>query len=584
MKRRFSSLLLAAIMCLSLFCTPVLAVDDLTYGEYDPTNGSVHVVSTDPKLVDGTTYPGVGITRPDGSLLKPAPAQTAGPNGLDFTIEDVGTLPTDAATLATYKIVILSNNSSVVTQGPLKLKDTPPTPVKPETPEAKFELTTGILSDVDSTMEYSLDNGNTWTAITGTTVDLSAEDFEVGDTILVRVKAAGGAPASNIQTITLTQAAKPTGIAAVNATDGQNNGRITRVDSTMEYKLSTADTWTAITGSSVTGLAPGTYEVRVKTAGTAFASEVVTVTITNTNTPVNPPIYPPVSPSDPGGSSSSGGGSYVDNTRYEVTVDRVSGGIITASPTNPKSGTRVTITINPDDGYKLESVTVTTAAGKNVTVTRQRDGTYSFVMPGINVKVTAVFAEKPNQPTQPNGSGFYDVASNAWYAKAVQYVVERGMMSGTASNTFSPDTKLNRAMIVQVLYNMEGTPSTTSADFKDVPTSQWYARAVYWAANNGLVSGYSDGKFGPTDNVTREQMAVILYNYAKSKGYDISASGSLSGFNDGSRVSSWAKTAMQWAVGANLLSGKGEGMLDPTGTATRAEVAQILMNFSMRIV
>ena len=133
-------------------------------------------------------------------------------------------------------------------------------------------------------------------------------------------------------------------------------------------------------------------------------------------------------------------------------------------------------------------------------------------------------------------------------------------------------------MIAQVLYNLEGTPAAGDGSFSDVEAGTWYTDAVNWAAEKGIVKGYGDGTFGPEDDITREQMAVILYRYAQYKGYEVTATGDLSTFNDGAQTSDWAVEAMKWAVGSSLLQGYA-GNLNPTGTATRAEVAQIFMNF-----
>ena len=181
----------------------------------------------------------------------------------------------------------------------------------------------------------------------------------------------------------------------------------------------------------------------------------------------------------------------------------------------------------------------------------------------------------------PLGSApFTDVADDAWYKEAVDYVYANGLMSGTSATTFAPNMLLSRAMIAQVVHNLEDNPAAAEQGvFTDVAAGAWYANAVDWAAGEEIVSGYGNGKFGPEDNITREQMALILYGYAQYKGYDVSASGELSSFTDGASTSSWAAEAVQWAVGSGLLSGKGGGVLDPQGTATRAEVASILMRF-----
>ena len=166
-----------------------------------------------------------------------------------------------------------------------------------------------------------------------------------------------------------------------------------------------------------------------------------------------------------------------------------------------------------------------------------------------------------------------------WASDSVDFVSSRGIMNGTGDGNFAPNSNLTRGMIAQVLYNLEDASDDAASAFADVAAGAWYADAVNWAASSGIVSGYGDGRFGPEDNITRQQMAVILYNYAKYKGYDLTAAGDTSVFTDANQVSSWADEAVSWAVGAGLLNGKNDGRLDPTGTATRAEVATILMRF-----
>ena len=175
---------------------------------------------------------------------------------------------------------------------------------------------------------------------------------------------------------------------------------------------------------------------------------------------------------------------------------------------------------------------------------------------------------------------FDDVAANAWYHKAVSFVAARGIANGTGQGQFSPNAKLTRSMLVAILYRLENEPDNSYASlFRDVASGLWYSDAVAWAYNNGIVSGYGDGRFGPNDSITREQMALMLYNYAKCKGYDITASIDLNVYKDRDNISGWAEAAMKWAVANGLIRGRGDGTLDPTGTAARAEVAEILMRF-----
>ena len=182
--------------------------------------------------------------------------------------------------------------------------------------------------------------------------------------------------------------------------------------------------------------------------------------------------------------------------------------------------------------------------------------------------------------TQPSAPGtFTDVKDSDWFASAVKYAYEKGLMSGTGNGVFSPNTATNRAMIVTILYRLEGSPAVTnSSSFTDVASGTYYADAVAWAAENGIVSGYGNNKFGPTDNITREQLATILYRYAQYKNNDTTASADLSAYTDAGTISTYAKTALSWANASKLINGTSGTTLSPKQTATRAQVAQILMN------
>ena len=189
-----------------------------------------------------------------------------------------------------------------------------------------------------------------------------------------------------------------------------------------------------------------------------------------------------------------------------------------------------------------------------------------------------------NAITEPQGNApgvaeYDDVNPSDWFYPAVQFVSERGIMVGTGAS-FEPDAATSRAMLVTILYRLEGEPTVNSANpFRDITDHQWYSDAVIWASENGIVSGYGSGLFGPTDHITREQFATILYRYAQFKGYDISATADLSSYTDASSINSWAEAAMKWACAEGLISGRTATTLVPAGNATRAEAAAILMRF-----
>ena len=178
---------------------------------------------------------------------------------------------------------------------------------------------------------------------------------------------------------------------------------------------------------------------------------------------------------------------------------------------------------------------------------------------------------------------FTDLAADAWYTDAVAYVYRHDLMAGYGENLFGPDDDLSRAQLCQIIYNMEGQPATSgSSVFTDVADSAWYADAVTWAASQGIVGGYGGGLFGPEDNITREQLAAILYRYAQAKGYDTSVgeNTNILSYTDALEISEYAIPAMQWACGARVINGTGDGStLTPQGQATRAQAAVMLMRF-----
>ena len=260
-------------------------------------------------------------------------------------------------------------------------------------------------------------------------------------------------------------------------------------------------------------------------------------------------------------------------------MEKTENGTVTASPKNAAKGATVTLTVTPDEGYVLDTLTATDKDGNKIELTKVSDTKYTFKMPASAVTVKAAFSEKPDESKLP----FTDVAENAWYYDAVVYVYENGMMTGTNDGTtFSPAMSLTRGMMAQVMFNLEKGTAPATGSFTDVAADAWYADAVNWAAANGIVGGYGNGKFGPEDSITREQMAVLLYNYAKFKGYDMTATTDLTAFSDDEKVSDWAEYAMKWAVAEGLINGSNNA-LNPLGTASRAEVAQILMNFGQNV-
>ena len=270
---------------------------------------------------------------------------------------------------------------------------------------------------------------------------------------------------------------------------------------------------------------------------------------------------------------SSGGGP----TTYAVTAPDVENGTVRVSPSRASRGTTVTITVTPDEGYELESLTVLDSRDNEIPLTDQGDGKYTFTMPSGKVTVEASFAEIAPEPLP-----FGDMDDGDWFADAVRFVYENGMMNGVSETDFAPHAATSRSMIVTILYRLEGEPVVDYAmDFTDVAGDAYYAEAVRWAASEGIVGGYGGGLFGSDDAVTREQLAVILYRYAVYKGYDVSIGEdtNILSYADFADLSEYAIPAMQWACGAGIVNGTSESTLTPQGEATRAQVAAMLMRF-----
>lgn len=259
----------------------------------------------------------------------------------------------------------------------------------------------------------------------------------------------------------------------------------------------------------------------------------------------------------------SSGGSSSGKTTYKVTTSAVNNGGVNASPSNAEKGATITLTLSPDKGYKLDKLTVTDGSGKSVSTVKKSDTVYTFTMPASAVTVGVSYAKADETPSKTT---FNDVSANDWFASAVDYVTGKGMMNGTAANTFSPKANTTRGMLMTVLARHAGEDTTGG--------SVWYEKGMNWAKANGV----SDGT-NPQVNITREQLAAMLYRYAQNKKYDVSGAKSLDGYTDAQSVSSYAVPALQWANAAGVVTGKSGSKLDPKGYATRAEVAAMLMRF-----
>ena len=263
-----------------------------------------------------------------------------------------------------------------------------------------------------------------------------------------------------------------------------------------------------------------------------------------------------------------GGGSY---DCYTISASAGEGGSISPSGNiSVREGRDKTFTITPDGGYRISDVRVDGVSVGAVS-------SYTFDNVQKRHTIEAFFAkENPDA-----GNPFTDVHPDDWFYDDVMLAYQNGLMNGTSAATFSPDDPITRAQAAAIFYRMAGSPEVAGdSAFTDVtrgPGTAWYYNAVLWAQQNGIVSGYGDGTFRPEAHITREQLAVIFYNYAKLQGYGMSAAHDLSGFTDAGAVSSWALPAMRWAVGRGIISGHGDGVLGPQGTATRAQMAAMLL-------
>lgn len=273
------------------------------------------------------------------------------------------------------------------------------------------------------------------------------------------------------------------------------------------------------------------------------------------------PQNPPATPSEPEAPT--------------LEIAEMAHGAVVVSTAHPDYGEVVTIVPQPESGHVVEAVTVTDADGEALVVTALEDGTYQFTQPRGMVTISVTFAKKPVEPLP-----FVDVAAEEWYGEAVAAVYARGLMTGTAEDTFAPELAATRGMIVSILHRLAGSPTVNAEVFEDVAADDWYGQAVAWAANEGIASGTSAETFSPNAAVTREQLAALLCNFAAQQGMDTTVRSDFSSFDDAATVSDWAQDAVSWAHAEGLLAGTSATALSPQGEATRAQLAAMLVRFS----
>ena len=273
------------------------------------------------------------------------------------------------------------------------------------------------------------------------------------------------------------------------------------------------------------------------------------------------PQNPPATPSEPEAPT--------------LEIAETAHGAVVVSTAHPDYGEVVTIVPQPESGHVVEAVTVTDADGEALVVTALEDGTYQFTQPRGMVTISVTFAKKPVEPLP-----FVDVAAEEWYGEAVAAVYARGLMTGTAEDTFAPELAATRGMVVSILHRLAGSPTVNAEVFEDVAVDDWYGQAVAWAANEGIASGTSAETFSPNAAVTREQLTALLCNFVAQQGMDTTARSDLSNFDDAAAVSDWAQDAVSWAHAEGLLAGTSATTLSPQGEATRAQLAAMLVRFS----
>lgn len=300
----------------------------------------------------------------------------------------------------------------------------------------------------------------------------------------------------------------------------------------------------------------------------------------NTTFAANTTVYAHWTANSSGGSSS--GSSSSSGITYPITAPTASNGTVKLSASGASSGTKVTVTVTPDSGYQIDKLTVKDASGMSVTTTKNSNRTYTFTMPSSKVTVTGTFKKSTTTAVFP----FTDVSKDDWARASVEWAYNNDIFNGTTATTFSPNLSTTRGMIATVLWRIEGESCVAEASsFEDVASDKYYADATNWAAKNNIFKGYDRLRFGPEDDITREQLAAILYRYAQYKGYDVSVGkdSNIRSYIDANTTSEYAIPAMQWAVGAGLIKGSTNNSLMPTAHATRAQVATILQRFVQNV-
>ena len=511
----------------------------------NPWQGVFFLGSENGKLYGDTVTPTEDFTIPSGKTLTIASGQTLNiPAGVTLTVEEGGTL-TGSVNGSTPPTISGQATDQTVTEGST----------------ATFTVTASAGEDGNTdTLTYqwqqSTGSGGTWTDISGatsasyttkaTTTSMSGDQYRCVVTgAASRVSVVSSAAA-------LTVTAKPTYTITVSQTAGGT---------------ATADKTTAAAGETVTLAA--TPDSGYHFDGWNVASNNVTIQDNQFTMPAGNVEIQAIFARNSSGSS---------DPTYSVSLpSQVTGGELKLSRRYAEKGETVTLTAIPDEGYELDTLMVTDSKGKEIDLTHKGGNEYTFKMPAGRVEIEVSFREIEVELP------FTDVPEGAWYEDAAAYVYEHGLMAGTSTTTFAPDATTSRSMIATILWRMAGSPVVNYAmDYTDVAQGQWYSEAIRWAASEGIVGGYGNGLFGTNDPITREQFAAMLYRFAQEQGYDVSIgeNTNILSYTDVADLSEYAISAMQWAVGAGIINGTGDGStLSPQGQATRAQVAVILTRY-----
>ena len=543
----------------------------------DARNGGIRAsgVSVNPNVNIGSTDSTSGIVfdGTEGTVYGNVELQ----KDLEIKSGETLTIP-EGSTLNTNNN--LTNNGTIVNTGGTlngepdgtgKIETTPTIDTQPENQTVTAGNTATFTVDANGEnlsyqwQQKTTDSGSDWTNVGSAT---SSNTYTIDNTTTSMsgyqyrcvVNNSAGSVTSNAVTLTVNAATVPvTGVSLTPASLSLFTGDTATLTATVQPSNATNQnvTWssdkpdvaTVDAAGKVTAVGAGTATITVTTAD---GSKQATCSVTVTR-----PYIPPANPN------------------YKITVEATQGGTVTADPTAAKAGTTVTLTPVPDRGYQVGTVAVTDRFGEPVAVTEQADGTYTFTMPSGQVKVEVTFVE-----SQPEPLPFTDVKEGDWFHDAVRYVYDNGLMDGVGDGQFAPNATTNRAMVVTILYRLAGEPDVSGdVSFTDVEPGLWYTDAVLWAAQKGIVNGISETEFAPSGDLTREQLATVLYRYAESMGYDVSAQADLSGFPDAGDIQDYATEALSWAVAEGLLQGFEDDSLQPGGTATWAQIATILMRF-----